>query len=530
MDLPIEQISDEEAVDMDVHNFSKSFSKSVKENVKELKHQSDSKSSQESDVDRVLNSLGSSPENQSVIESTIQSNGKSSVSDSELMDDEDEFYLIDSQNFDDGSQASQITSQISNHSDQSNNQENQTLPNPSLLLTNPIFKLPTTVTAYLKTKGIHSLFQWQYDCLTSHPDVLAGTKNLVFSAPTSAGKSIIPDILLHSQLITKETKKKVLIVLPYISLANEKLQHLQGMFKFCNFKMGGFMGNSLPSGGFPAMDIAICTIEKANNIVNKMVKENKLIDLGMIIVDELHEIGTSDRGNLIEQMLTKIVYSKKKTPEIDLQIIGMSATLPNLPELASWLDAQLFQTDYRPVPLEEMIKIGNEIKSVPDLQVIRTVDDLKIKWGADSSHLLALTLETVLEGHSALVFCGSKKDCEQYADKLADKITQIIACNLLNVTSNENVRRNLEKAQEILKKEVLKNDGAAQLEIQEQLSKTSANLDAILKRTLLSAVAYHNGNLTMDEREIIESGFKDGHIRVIFCTPTLASGVNLPGK
>lgn len=53
-----------------------------------------------------------------------------------------------------------------------------------------------------------------------------------------------------------------------------------------------------------------------------------------------------------------------------IQIIGMSATLPNLSLLASWLGAELYQTYYRPVPLHEHLKVGCNIYD-KDLSVVR---------------------------------------------------------------------------------------------------------------------------------------------------------------
>ena len=72
------------------------------------------------------------------------------------------------------------------------------------------------------------------------------------------------------------------------------------------------MGSHHPPGGLKAVDVAVCTIEKANSLVNRLLEEKGLDKLGVIVVDELHLLGDPSRGYLLELLLTKIQFMSKK--------------------------------------------------------------------------------------------------------------------------------------------------------------------------------------------------------------------------
>lgn len=44
-------------------------------------------------------------------------------------------------------------------------------------------------------------------------------------------------------------------------------------------------------------------------------------------------------------------------PGVCMQIIGMSATIPNVQVVATWLDAALYVSEFRPVQLTEYLKV-----------------------------------------------------------------------------------------------------------------------------------------------------------------------------
>ena len=384
--------------------------------------------------------------------------------------------------------------------------------------------LPNKVVENYGKNGVVCMFEWQAECLAL-PGVLSGG-NLIYSAPTSAGKTLVAELLALKCVL--ELRKKAIFVLPFVSIAQEKCIYLQKLLESVGVRVGSFVGNQSPPGGLVAVDIAICTIEKANSLVNRLLEEKQLACLGLVVVDELHMIGDPHRGYLLELLLTKILFACSKgattatsshlpgetaraTGSTAIQVVGMSATLPNLDVLAQWLGAQLFRTDFRPVPLTEMVKIGPSLYNT-QLQKVRDLDRAGSLPG-DEDDILLLCRETLVQGHSVLIFCPTKNWCEKLAQAIA-------RAPFLN---DDAAAKGREDAAIVV-------DRPALADICRQLKRTQVGLDPVLGLTIPSGVAFHHAGLTLDEREVVETAFRLSQLRVLTATSTLSSGVNLPAR
>ena len=120
----------------------------------------------------------------------------------------------------------------------------------------------------------------------------------------------------------------------------------------------------------------VCTIEKAHALFNSLVVEQRLGEVGLIVIDEIHMLGEPTRGAHLECLVAKVKHINNNHTEANsadlaaaksnkIQLIAMSATVGNLHELARFLDnAELFTDAWRPVQLEEYVKVGRDIFQV----------------------------------------------------------------------------------------------------------------------------------------------------------------------
>ncbi len=97
--------------------------------------------------------------------------------------------------------------------------------NPLLELSHPAYGLLHQLVANLASLGIKAIYPWQSDCLL-RSGALSGARNLVYSAPTGGGKSLVADVLMLKKVI-QNPGMKAMLVLPYVALVQEKLRWLR---------------------------------------------------------------------------------------------------------------------------------------------------------------------------------------------------------------------------------------------------------------------------------------------------------------
>lgn len=211
----------------------------------------------------------------------------------------------------------------------------------------------------LETKGIQDLYDWQYECIAL--PTVRDRKNLIYALPTSGGKSLVAEILILREILVH--KKNAILVLPFVSIVQEKIQDFVPLALHFNFLVEEYCsgkGTIPPTKRREKNSLYIGTSEKCQILLDSLIENNRIEEIGLVVVDELHMVGDKQRGYNLELLITKIIFLTA-TEQAKIQLIGMSATIENLNEVAKFINADLYCRDFRPVELKEYIKMGDKL-------------------------------------------------------------------------------------------------------------------------------------------------------------------------
>lgn len=306
-------------------------------------------------------------------------------------------------------------------------------------------------------------------------DMLGKEGNLVVSAPTSFGKS-----LLIQELVASGIYPNILVIQPTLALLDEtrkKLTTYKNLYKII------IRTNQTLSDDCSKGNLFLLTAERVNEF-----KEFPSIDL--LILDEFYKISSKRGDERFESLNNAFIKIYYKNPKVKFYFLG-----PNIdgitPGFEDKFNATFYQTNF----------------SMVNTEIINTYEKFGERFGDRGNaqkfkeNVLYELIDEIKE-NQVIVYCSSpnraRKLAGNYFKRLKDNI-------FFNQTS---------------KKEI------AMIEWINKNISESWSLSGMLKYK----IAFHDGALPRHITSSLVDYFNAGDIDVLFCTSTIIEGVNTSAK
>jgi len=317
--------------------------------------------------------------------------------------------------------------------------------------------------------------------------------NLLVVAPTSSGKTFIGEMAAITQVVRE---KKTIYLVPLRSLAEEKYHHFKDLYADCDINTlissrdRREYDKRIIKGDYQAV---VMVYEKFNCFLLEF--PDFLRDVSLVIIDEMQMIHDPVRGPLLEEI---IAYIKKNKPE--LKIIGLSAYLDNVAEFLNWISANSLLSYRRPVELRKGFVREGTFKYITHNSCCCGEETFfapdEVRDNCYEDYLRETVSYFVEKDEPTLLFFPTRKDTRKWAGWLAGQVGAPRADEAIYELS--------------------------------RLEETRARNELLY--LLEKGIAYHNADLSWEERNLVEAYLKKGEIKLICATTTLAMGVNLPFK
>ncbi|EAN92550.1 ATP-dependent RNA helicase, putative [Trypanosoma cruzi] len=333
-------------------------------------------------------------------------------------------------------------------------------------------------------------------------------ENMLVCAPTGAGKTNIAMMAMLRAVKNATARSgainlrelKMVYVAPMKALVQEVVRTFSNRLEQLGLTVVELSGDSNANQAqLSDAQLIVTTPEKWDVVTRKSVELGVASLLKLLILDEVHLLH-NERGPVLEAIVARTMLQQQLRGETDIRIVGLSATLPNYADVASFLQVDrqrglfVFDSSFRPIPLQQTFCAIKKVRGTNQVAVMNLVTYDKL-------------LQAAMSGEQSMVFVHSRKDTEYTVMYMIRRILE-------EKRTHYFVRPGSESEQLL----------------REAAIDPSRPLRPSLQQMLPMGFAVHHAGMSRGEREVVERLFADRHVRALVCTSTLAWGVNLPAN
>ncbi|NLF41028.1 DEAD/DEAH box helicase [bacterium] len=325
--------------------------------------------------------------------------------------------------------------------------------------------------------------------------------SVVVAAPTGAGKTVIADHVIAEAIARNE---RVIYTAPIKALSNQKYRDFSGAY-------GDLIG--IVTGDVainPRAPVRIMTTEIYRNTL--LDEPDQIADTSWVILDEVHYLDDRERGTVWEE---SIILTPPAT-----RILSLSATVPNVEEIAAWMrevlnrPTEVVVETKRPVPLHFSFQCQNNVyddwKSLRQHGYTGMPARHRRRFGRHEHGVIPNRIHTLVrelandERLPCIYFAFGRRQTEELAQEM-------VGFQFLDETEQAEARARYHAL-------------CTRFDLIEEPS--AQRMRMFIQR----GIAFHHAGMLPTLKEAIEQLFTAKLIKLIFTTETFALGINMPAR